>query len=322
MNKAKNRASDVALSVIIPVANQEAVLTKLFDRLYPVLDGLGTAYEVVFVDCGSRDRSMTLLRQQYKLRMGVTRVLLLRGDVGRDAAVMAGFEVAVGNRVVTLEASLRHPPEAIPRLLAEMAQGHDYVSGFCCRHRDSRWRDSVSKVMNRVRERITRIRMTDPTCMLCAYDRALVDVLNSDVVHGFIPASACRYAADPAEVEIEPEPAAAGRSEYPLYESIHRNLALITGFSRVPLQLFSLVGVGVACSAFALAGVLAVWISISGHEVGGIFILSVILLFLMGLILFGIGLLGGYLQNLCGQSRSGSSYLVREHLHPHSGVAE
>lgn len=110
MNETQNESSGVELSVVIPVSNEEAVLTKLFDRLYPVLDGLGMAYEVVFVDSSSRDRSMTLLRQQYKLRAGVTRVLLLRGNAGRYAAIMAGFEVAVGGRVVTLDADLRTPP--------------------------------------------------------------------------------------------------------------------------------------------------------------------------------------------------------------------
>lgn len=317
-----NKTGSIELSVVIPVSDEEAVLTKLFDHLYPVLDGLDIAYEVVFVDCGSRDRSMTLLRQQYKLRPDVTQVLRLRGNAGRHAAIMAGFDVAVGGRVVTLDAELRNSLATIPRLLAAMDRGHDYVGGFRRRYQDGGWRGWVSAAMNRLRERITRIRLTDPGCLLYAYDREIVDaILSSDAVPVFIPALAYGYAADPAEIEVEPAQPAVGKPKYPLYESIQRNLDLMIAFSRVPLQFFSLVGMGVAGASFAWVVLLAVWRLVIGHEVGGVFTLFGILFFLAGMILFGIGLLGGYLKHICRQSRSRSNYLVREHLCPRSGPA-
>jgi len=321
LNQTQPETTGIELAVVIPVSNEEAVLTKLFDRLYPVLDGLGTAYEIVFVDAGSRDRSATLLRQQYKLRPDVTRVLLLRGNAGRRAAVMAGVEVSGGDRLVTLDADPRHSPEAIPRLLAELERGHDYVGSFRRRYQDSRWRALVSGAMNRLRERVTRIRMTDPGCLPCAYDRELVDAVRT-AGEALTPGLAYVYAADPTEIEVEDTRQAPGSSEYPLYESIRPNLDLMTGFSLIPLQLFSLAGIGGSLVAFVLAVLLALRRIVVGPEAEGVFTLFSVLFFLAGMILFGIGLVGEYVRRLCAQSRDRSSFSVREHLRPRPGPAK
>ena len=313
----------IALSVVIPVYNEEAVLSKLIDRLYPVLDRLGIAFEAVFVDDGSRDRSAFLLRLQHELRPDVTRVLLLRSNVGQHAAIMAGFDVSRGARVVTLDADLQNPPEEIPRLLAEMDLGHDYVGSIRRQRQDTKWRDLASKAMNRLRERITRIRMTDQGCMLRAYDREIVDaVLSSHEAHTFIPALGYLYAANPAEIEVEHAPRAAGESKYPLYKLIHLNFDLMTGFSLVPLQVFSLVGIGISLASFLFVIFLAIRRLVVGPEVEGVFTLFGILFFLAGVILFGIGLLGEYVGRIYEQSRGRPSYLIREHLRPQSDPAE
>ena len=117
------------LSIVIPVYNEEAGLPALFARLYPALDALGLAYEVIFVNDGSRDRSAAILREQFARRPDVTRVVLLNGNFGQHLAIMAGFERCRGERVVTLDADLQNPPEEIGKLLAQMDQGHDYVGG-------------------------------------------------------------------------------------------------------------------------------------------------------------------------------------------------
>lgn len=319
----KNETSLLLLSVVIPVYNEEAVLVQLFERLYPVLDGLGIDYEAVFVDDGSRDRSPALLRRQYRLRPDVTQVLLLRSNAGQHAAIMAGFDVSRGGRVVTLDADLQNPPEEIPRLLTEMDRGHDYVGSIRRRRQDSKWRDLASKAMNRLRERITRIRMTDQGCMLRAYDREIVDaVLSSNEAHTFIPALGYIYAASPTEIEVDHAQRAAGESKYPLYKLIHLNFDLMTGFSLVPLQVFSLVGIGISLVSFVFVVFLAIRRLIVGPEVEGVFTLFGILFFLAGVILFGIGLLGEYVGRIYEQSRGRPTYLVREHLRPRSDPPE
>src|SRR5258708_77555 len=157
------------VSVVIPVYNEEAGLPALFARLYPALDALRVPYEVVFVNDGSRDRSAALLRDQFLARPDVTRVVLFNANYGQHLAIIAGFEHVRSQRVVTLDADLQNPPEEIPRLLAAMDEGHDYVGGGRRTREDAWWRHFASRAMNRLRVRITRIRMTAHGCMLRDY---------------------------------------------------------------------------------------------------------------------------------------------------------
>ena len=165
------------LSVIIPVYNEEEGLPALFARLYAALDALHTTYEIVFINDGSRDRSAALLREQFQKRPDVTRVILFNGNFGQHMAIMAGFSHARGHRVVTLDADLQNPPEEIGSLMAAMDDGHDYVGTIRRDRQDSAFRRYASRVMNRVRERITRVKMTDQGCMLRAYSRDIVDAM-------------------------------------------------------------------------------------------------------------------------------------------------
>src|SRR5947207_10892121 len=127
----------VALSVVIPVYNEEAVLPALFARLYPALDALGVSYEVIFVNDGSADRSASLLRGQFELRPDATRVILFNGNFGQHLAIMAGFEASRGERVVTLDSDLQNPPEEIAKLLAKMDEGYDYVGSVRSERHDT-----------------------------------------------------------------------------------------------------------------------------------------------------------------------------------------
>ncbi len=302
----------IAVSVVVPVYNEEAVLPALFARLYTALDALGRRYEVIFVDDGSRDRSAAELRKQFQARPDVTRVVYLRANAGQHAAIMAGFEYARGDAVVTLDADLQNPPEEIGKLLAAMDQGHDYVGTIRRARHDAAWRDLASKAMNRLRERITSIRMTDQGCMLRAYDREIVQaVLDSNEANTFIPALAYLYAGNPTEVVVEHEARAAGESKYPLYKLVHLNFDLMTGFSLVPLQVFSLVGVGISLAAFLFVAYLALRRLLVGPEVEGVFTLFGILFFLVGVTLFGIGLLGEYVGRIYVQARGRPRFLVK-----------
>jgi len=191
------------VSVVIPVYNEEAVLPALFARLYPALDALGTSYEIVFVNDGSVDKSAALLREQFQKRPDVTRVVLFNGNFGQHMAIMAGFEYCRGERVVTLDADLQNPPEEIGNLLAEMDKGHDYVGSIRRKRKDAAWRRWASKAMNRMRERLTHIQMTDQGCMLRAYDRPIIDAIRaSREVSTFIPALAYSFSRNPTEIEV------------------------------------------------------------------------------------------------------------------------
>src|ERR1700692_2701918 len=151
-----NRMRIPKLSVVIPVYNEEeGVLPSLFSRLYPALDALKIAYEIVFVNDGSKDRSVALLRQQFQERPRETRVVLFHANFGQHSAVMAGLAYARGEYVVTLDADLQNPPEEIGKLVAKLDQGYDYVGTIRQQRQDHLWRRAPSEGMNKIRERIT-----------------------------------------------------------------------------------------------------------------------------------------------------------------------
>lgn len=299
------------LSVIIPVYNEEQGLQALFDRLYPALDQLNIAYEVLFINDGSRDRSPAILREQFQKRPDVTRVILFNGNFGQHMAIMAGFEHSRGQRVVTLDADLQNPPEDTGLLLAKMDEGHDYVGSVRRQRSDSWWRHVASRAMNGLREKITRIKMTDQGCMFRAYDRNIIDAINScKEVSTFIPALAYTFARNPAEVVVGHEERAAGESKYSMYSLIRLNFDLMTSFSLLPLQMFSMLGMLISVFSAFFFVFLVVRRLMIGPEAEGLFTLFALMFFLIGITLFGIGLLGEYIGRIYQQVRHRPRYLV------------
>jgi len=303
---------NIDLSVVIPVYDEEQGLAALFARLYPALDSLGIAYEIIFVNDGSRDGSAAMLREQFQRRPDVTRVILFNGNFGQHMAIMAGFEQVRGRRVVTLDADLQNPPEEIGRLIDKMDEGYDYVGSIRRIRQDSAFRRFASKAMNLVRERITRIRMTDQGCMLRAYSRQIIDAINScREISTYIPALAYTFSQRPAEIEVEHEERASGVSKYSIYQLIRLNFDLVTAFSLVPLQMFSLAGMLISLASILFVGYLAVRRLLIGPEAEGVFTLFGIVFFLLGIALFGIGLLGEYVGRISQQVRQRPRYLVQ-----------
>jgi undecaprenyl-phosphate 4-deoxy-4-formamido-L-arabinose transferase len=303
------------VSVVIPVYNEEEGLQVLFDRLFPALDQLGVRYEVVFINDGSHDRSGAILRQQFQARPDVTRVIYFNGNYGQHMAIMAGFERVRGHRIITLDADLQNPPEEIHHLLKAMDEGHDYVGSIRRQRHDVTWRKLASRAMNHLREKLTRIQMTDQGCMLRAYDRKIVDAITqSREVSTYIPALGYTFAANPTEVTVEHEERAAGESKYSLYKLIRLNFDLVTGFSIVPLQLFSLLGMGLSVLSGLFVIYLAIRRIIVGPEAEGVFTLFAITFFLISILLFGIGLLGEYVGRIYQQVRIRPRYLIQSVL--------
>lgn len=311
------------LSVVIPVYNEEAGLPNLFARLYPALDALGIAYEIVFVNDGSRDRSAAMLSDRFRLRPDVTRVVLFNGNYGQHMAILAGFEATRGEIVVTLDADLQNPPEEIGNLVAKMREGYDYVGSIRRKRQDSLFRTVASRAINRLREKSTNIKMTDQGNMLRAYGRNVIDLINRCTeVNTFVPALAYTFSRKPTEIIVEHEERAAGVSKYSLYSLIRLNFDLVTGFSLAPLQIFSMLGIALSFLSAALFALLLVRRFVLGSEVEGVFTLFAFAFFLMGVILFGIGLLGEYVGRIYQQVRGRPRYVVQTVLEQAAPAAE
>ena len=309
-------ANKPQLSIVIPVYNEEDGLQALFDRLYPAMDGVAAkhqlTYEIIFVNDGSKDRSAGMLSKQFELRPDQTRVLLFHSNFGQHMAIMAGFEYAQGDYIITLDADLQNPPEEINALVVQLLKGHDYVGTIRSNRRDSFFRKFASRMMNRLRHSITHITMTDQGCMLRAYSRRIVDLVRQcDESNTFIPALAYTFAANPVEITVKHEERFAGESKYSLYQLIRLNFDLVTGFSVMPLQIFSILGMLLALAAGSLFVYLLVRRFLLGAEVEGVFTLFALTFFLIGVMLFGLGLVGEYIGRIYQQVRQRPRYVVK-----------
>jgi undecaprenyl-phosphate 4-deoxy-4-formamido-L-arabinose transferase len=301
------------LSIVIPVFNEGAGLTLLFDRLYPALEALGKPYEVIYVDDGSSDNSAELLRTTVRAHPQRARVLLLARNAGQHLAILAGFEHARGDYVVTLDADLQNPPEEIAAIFNALADGADYVGSIRLQRADTWWRSTASRWLNRIRERTTRIRMTDQGCMLRGYDRRIVAAINDcREVTPYVPALAYTLARNPVEIQVKHEERAMGVSKYSLLSLVRLNFDLMTGYSLIPLQAFTVSGIFIAFASLVFVLYLAIRRLLVGPEAEGLFTLFGIAFFLLGCVLFGLGIVGEYVGRIFEQVRGRPRYLVAE----------
>jgi undecaprenyl-phosphate 4-deoxy-4-formamido-L-arabinose transferase len=303
------------LSVIIPVYNEEEGLNALFDRLYPTLDQVASqftlSYEIILINDGSKDRSAAILAMQYEKRPDVTRVVLFANNFGQHMAIMAGFEYAHGEYIITLDADLQNPPEEIGKIVRQLEGGHDYVGTIRENRQDSWFRKNASRAMNHLRDKMTRITMTDQGCMMRGYHRRIINLVSQcQEANTFIPALAYTFANNPIEITVKHEERFAGESKYSLYQLIRLNFDLVTGFSVMPLQIFSIMGMLLAGASGALFLLILVRRFVLGAEVEGVFTLFALTFFLIGVMLFGLGLLGEYIGRIYQQVRHRPRYMV------------
>ncbi|HEX5438090.1 MAG TPA: glycosyltransferase [Gemmatimonadaceae bacterium] len=304
-----------AVSIVIPVYNEEGNLPQLLPRLLPVLDALERPSEVILVDDGSRDGSLVILKHFAEQEPGRVRVVELSRNFGQHPAILAGFTYATGDVIVTLDADLQNPPEEIPKLLALADQGYDAVGGIRMHRHDPLFRRAASWLVSRVTTMITGIHLTDYGCMLRAYSREVVDLINRCQENAtFIPALAQTFARRPAEVPVAHAARSAGRSKYSLYRLLRLNFDLMTGFSVVPLQLFTLFGFLVASGGFLFGVYLLVrrFLLLRRSEADGVFTLFALAFLVMGVLMAGLGIVGEYIGRIYQEVRGRPRYLVRQ----------
>ncbi|MFA5621197.1 MAG: glycosyltransferase [Thermovirgaceae bacterium] len=299
------------VSVVIPVFNEEESLPGLFERLFPVMEGLGKSWEVVFVNDGSRDRSLALLVDSADRHPGSVRVVDFNGNFGQHMAIMAGFSVSKGKAIVTMDADLQNPPEEIPRLLQQMDAGYDVVGTIRSTRRDPFFRKIASKIVNEITNKITGLNLHDYGCMLRAYSRRVVDLINScPESTTFIPALAQKFALNPTEIEVGHSERELGTSKYSLFRLIRLNFDLMTGFSLVPLQAVTMLGLLIAGLSFVFSIYMVLRRLIVGPEAEGLFTLMTINFFLMGVTMFCVGIAGEYIGRIFQEIRKRPRFLV------------
>jgi glycosyltransferase involved in cell wall biosynthesis len=284
------------ISVVVPVHEEERTIALLYEELQAALDPLGHSWEAVFVDDGSTDGSFAALTRLHDAQDNV-RVVRLRRNFGKAAALAAGFANAQGDVVVTIDADLQDDPAEIPRLLAKLDEGFDLVSGWKAHRRDPITRRALSRIFNWVTGRVSGLRLHDLNCGLKAYRAEVVQGLRLyGELHRFIPVLAHYRGHRIAELPVNHRPREHGRSRYGVERYLRGFLDLLTvsfigRYRYRPLHLFGGLGLGLGALGLAVLVYLTV-LKIGGEAIGRrpLLILGVLLV-VVGLQFFSLGLI-------------------------------
>jgi glycosyltransferase involved in cell wall biosynthesis len=330
-----NSPNNLGLSIIVPLFNEEANIVPLYVRLTQVLTGLDQPYEIIFVDDGSKDLTPQVLDQIYESDSRI-KIVSLRRNFGQTAALKAGFDLARGEIVISMDGDLQHDPEEIPVFIAKLAEGYDIVSGWRAQRRD-RWltRQLPSRVANWMMAKLSGVPLHDFGTTFKAYRREIIQniPLYGDL-HRFIPALATWSGARIAEIPIKNPPRRAGKSNYGFLRTVHVILDLLStkfllDYSTRPLHFFGFFGLLATGTGSLIGSVLAYKKLILHEEImfeNGPLLFAMTVLILAGIQLLSLGLASEILSRTYYESQGKPIYAIkaiRSHESPstHKAVA-
>jgi len=307
------------VSVIIPIYNEVESLVSLVSAIAQTLAATSRPYEIICVDDGSKDGSISLLKELAETRTDL-RAVIFRRNYGQTAAMAAGFHYAQGDIIVSLDADLQNDPSDIPRIIAKVEEGYDLVSGWRQDRQDAAFtRLLPSKIANWIIGRVTNVRIHDYGCSLKGYRAELLADMNLyGELHRFLPALAFMEGAKIAEIPVKHHPRRYGSSKYGLGRTLRVLMDLLTiwfmqKFLTRPMHVFGSLGL-VSMGLGVLTGLYLTIVKYGfGQNIGDrpLLILVVILL-LAGVQLFSFGLLGELLIRTYHESQGRPIYRVRE----------
>jgi dolichol-phosphate mannosyltransferase len=308
-----------ALSVIVPIYNEEESIEPLLECLFAALDPLPQRFEVIAINDGSRDRSMEKLRAAAALRPEL-KLVNFRRNYGQTAAMMAGIDHAAGDVIVAIDADLQNDPGDIPLLLAKLDEGFDVVSGWRRDRKDAAIRRNlVSRVANWLISRISGVALSDYGCTLKVYRKDVIKgVRLYGEMHRFIPIYAAWQGAKITEVPVRHHPRRFGQSKYGLIRVVKvlLDLMVVKFLDRhfvKPIYIFG----GFGMFSFALSGLALAYMVYLKFAVGLSMIQTPLPLlsamgFLVGVMSLLMGLLAEMLVRIYFESQNRSPYLVRD----------
>jgi undecaprenyl-phosphate 4-deoxy-4-formamido-L-arabinose transferase len=304
----------VAISVLVPILNEEESIRELHARQSKTLDALGRTYEIVYINDGSTDSTQEIL-EEFHSQDNHVRVVEFNRNYGQHMALFAGMERSQGEIVITIDADLQNPPEEIPRLVAKIDEGYEIVGTYRRQRQDSIFRTLPSYIVNKITARLVGVKLRDWGCMLRAYRRDIVDSMNMcGESAAFIPALAATFARKVAEIEVAHEARKKGTTKYSLFRLLHLNFDLMTGFSLLPIQFIGFLGVAIALVGVVFAVFLFIRRLMLGPEVEGVFTLFAINFVFMGVMIFALGIIGEYIGRIYQQVRGRPRFIVKKEL--------
>ena len=303
------------LSIVIPVFNEQENLPELIRRTLEACALVKTTFEIILIDDGSRDDSPDLIQAAAEKEKGKVVGVLLNRNYGQHAAVMAGFAHARGDYIITLDADLQNPPEEIPNVAAKLFEGYDVVGTVRQNRQDSFFRTLPSRLVNKVVQKSTGVKMHDYGCMLRGYTKEIVGtMLQCRERSTFIPVLANTFAHKVTEIPVKHSERADGDSKYSFWKLINLQFDLLTSITTFPLRVLTVVGGLISAFGMGLGVLLLVLRFVYGAKwaADGVFTLFAILFVFVGAQFIGLGLLGEYIGRIYHDVRDRPRYFVRK----------
>jgi glycosyltransferase involved in cell wall biosynthesis len=300
-------------SIVVPVYDEEEVLPEFYERLRAVVDGLAHPAEIIFVDDGSLDRSLTFLRELPANHNGV-RVLSLSRNFGHQAALTAGLAHAAGEAVAVVDADLQDPPELLAELFRLVEEGWDVAYGIRTERKEGIGKRLAYFVFYRLLRRMADIDIPLDSGDFCAMSRRVVDRLNAlPESDRFIRGLRAWLGFRQTGVPYERDRRHAGAPKYTVEKLLRLSLDGMFSFSDAPLRLIGLLGVAVSSVSFL--GILVVlYRYVFTPYVPGYTSLAVLVLFIGGIQLLTLGVIGEYIGRISKQVKSRPHYVVNERI--------
>jgi glycosyltransferase involved in cell wall biosynthesis len=312
--------SDVELSIVIPVHNEEKNVEELHEKLIKVLSSLKKNHEIIFVDDGSTDNTFEVLRNLYNSQHdGVLKVIRFRRNFGKSAALSAGFKLADGNIIITMDGDLQDDPTEIPNFIEKRNEDYDLIVGWKFNRKDPLSKKIPSKIFNKLTSTLSGLSLHDFDCGFKTYRKEVVKNLRIyGELHRYIPALVHWMGYRVGEIKVKHHPRRFGKTKYGASRLIKGFLDLITvtfltQYTKRPLHLFGVLGLSSSFVSFIL-GLYLLYVKYGlGLKIGDRpLLLLVILLVILGIQLISIGLLGEMIVSTTKQPKEG--YNIKEIL--------
>ena len=303
------------ISIVVPCYNEEKVLDIFLEHIEPILNGLNKSYEIIFVNDGSTDNTFEMMLNANKNHKNI-RILNLSRNFGKEAALTAGIENAKGNAVIPIDVDLQHPPELIPIFIEKWEEGYDVVAGKRINRTGEHSLKKLSaKLFYKIHNSISDIVIPNDIGDFRLMSRKVVDALATlPENQRFMKGIFAWVGHKTAVVEYKQEHRIAGNSNFSGWKLWNFALDGITSFSTVPLRIWLYVGMIISSISFILGLSIIIKTLIYGIELPGYVSLFSMILFLGGIQLMGIGILGEYIGRIYKESKRRPSYIIEDNI--------
>ena len=312
---------DIELSIIVPCYNESEVVEKFFSAMVGnngILNNLGLNCELVFINDGSKDNTLELLKAQKEIYSNKSnldiKIVNLSRNFGKEAAMSAGFSVASGEAIVPMDADLQHPASLIPKFVELWRQGYDVVLAKRANRQDeSALKRFCSSIFYKLNNKISEIEIPQNVGDFRLFTKKVLNAINSlPENQRFMKGIFAWVGFRSITIEYEEQERIAGSSKFNGWKLWNFALQGITGFGTLPLRIWTYIGFIVSFFAFIYASFLILRTLIMGVDLPGYASLVVIILFLGGLQLIGIGILGEYVGRIYMESKRRPPFIIDE----------